>query len=921
MKTFNSLQVRNFVGFNLVLVLVILLASCSEVFVFSQKNGRDGSLAFELPSSRAVSDYSDVARWTLGGIGPNDTVFETMASAGTEKVALTGLLPGKWDIKIEGFDSTDKLVWLGKSTVALEAGPNAVSISLVRPIPAPYIRLGLNGDFALSADSKATSYTAPTLLSLPGTGNAPSFVGTSTALGIEGSHFLNFPAQTSTSTGTNGKHFSLGTHVLGPTFSLSLWFAEVEPSHTDKLTALLSNQASVNLASKGYTLALNNTGSADRSIRFITGDDISSATWATVALDQFAFTAWNHLVVNVDKNTEKVEIWLNGTLVPSSGTLSSAFYPDQELFVGARSGASHFIGALDDIAIFPDFLNGSQVDMLYQKFKPSHFAGGTGKKTDPYLISTADQLNKVRYAYHANFRQIAPINLGSYAAGLGWEPIGRSTNFPFKGSFDGMGMPITGLVITRPTELETGLFGRAEGAVFKNMRLQDVDITGSTYTAALVGYLSNATTNIATYTAANPAVFRSSATGYVNGGTSQNIGGLVGYHYGNASNLYQSYITQSWAKVNVTGASRVGGLIGYSGYYGIVNDCYAYGSVAGTAAPVGGLVGMAENGSDIARSWSAGALTNGSGWGLIGGFGASAALNNYYDKDTSGYTTGTVNITPLTTAQMKVQTNLNGFDFSVVPIWKYNAGSYPYLQWQGMVDIPVPPPPPVWTVTFDPNGGTGSMPPQAISQGSAQNLTMNTFTYLGFDFIGWSILGGQGQTVGWNNAASYTMGNANTIIYAQWQGYATFMGNGNTAGAVPSTLFFFPGIMASIPLPGALGRTGFVFDGWNTLADGSGTNYMGGASMVIPATVTLHARWLGQISYDGNGNDGGTVPGMQPYFAGGSGTLAMQGSMSRTGFTFVGWNTQADGLGTNYPAGSPTSALPGNITLYAKWIP
>jgi hypothetical protein len=43
------------------------------------------------------------------------------------------------------------------------------------------------------------------------------------------------------------------------------------------------------------------------------------------------------------------------------------------------------------------------------------------------------------------------------------------------------------------------------------------------------------------------------------------------------------------------------------------------------------------------------------------------------------------------------------------------------------------------------------------------------------------------------------------------------------------------------------------------------------------------------------------------------------GSLSKIGFTFAGWNTQADGLGTTYAAGSsftPTA----NITLYTKWL-
>ena len=44
--------------------------------------------------------------------------------------------------------------------------------------------------------------------------------------------------------------------------------------------------------------------------------------------------------------------------------------------------------------------------------------------------------------------------------------------------------------------------------------------------------------------------------------------------------------------------------------------------------------------------------------------------------------------------------------------------------------------PPSFTVTFDPNGGTGSMDPQTASVPTA--LTANTFTRTGYTFSGWN---------------------------------------------------------------------------------------------------------------------------------------------------------------------------------------
>lgn len=71
------------------------------------------------------------------------------------------------------------------------------------------------------------------------------------------------------------------------------------------------------------------------------------------------------------------------------------------------------------------------------------------------------------------------------------------------------------------------------------------------------------------------------------------------------------------------------------------------------------------------------------------------------------------------------------------------------------------------------------------------------------------------------------------------------------------------------------------------------------------------------IGYDGNQNNSGSVPTST------SGSYSQivesnSGNLERSGFSFSGWNTQADGNGTNYTPGdsiTPSS----NITLYAKW--
>lgn len=77
------------------------------------------------------------------------------------------------------------------------------------------------------------------------------------------------------------------------------------------------------------------------------------------------------------------------------------------------------------------------------------------------------------------------------------------------------------------------------------------------------------------------------------------------------------------------------------------------------------------------------------------------------------------------------------------------------------------------------------------------------------------------------------------------------------------------------------------------------------------------------VTYNGNGNTSGSVPTDATAYNSGE-TVTVKGntgSLVKTGYAFGGWNTQADGNGTNYTAGSGTFTISSNTTLYAKWTP
>ncbi|HQJ61126.1 MAG TPA: hypothetical protein PKV35_09030, partial [bacterium] len=108
------------------------------------------------------------------------------------------------------------------------------------------------------------------------------------------------------------------------------------------------------------------------------------------------------------------------------------------------------------------------------------FDSGAGTAGDPYVVSTPEDLNKIRCFPGSNyFRQMADIDLSEYKTGEGWVPIGSQTE-KFAGTYYGNGFKITNLFINRPTENNQGLFGYVLNGSLNNIKIENVDVTGGT---------------------------------------------------------------------------------------------------------------------------------------------------------------------------------------------------------------------------------------------------------------------------------------------------------------------------------------------------------------------------------------------------------------------------------------------------------
>jgi uncharacterized repeat protein (TIGR02543 family) len=160
----------------------------------------------------------------------------------------------------------------------------------------------------------------------------------------------------------------------------------------------------------------------------------------------------------------------------------------------------------------------------------------------------------------------------------------------------------------------------------------------------------------------------------------------------------------------------------------------------------------------------------------------------------------------------------------------------------------------------------------------------------------------------------------------------TYVGNGNTGGAAPTDGSSPYNSGTSVTILGNSGSLtksgGAVFAGWNTAADGSGINYVGGDTFNITQNTTLYARWIfstTRLRYNAGTGGSGTAPSSSGTYYTPFSTadiVGNTGTFTRAGFTFGGWNTAANGSGTSYIAGSEiTMPSSGNVDLYAQWIP
>ena len=144
------------------------------------------------------------------------------------------------------------------------------------------------------------------------------------------------------------------------------------------------------------------------------------------------------------------------------------------------------------------------------------------------------------------------------------------------------------------------------------------------------------------------------------------------------------------------------------------------------------------------------------------------------------------------------------------------------------------------TITFDPNGGTGTMPTMEVRPGTKISLSPNGFTREGYSFTGWNTAAdGTGKAYVDKQEITVT---GDITLYAQWtqNPVITFDANGGEGTMAAQTVE--PNKAADL-IANTFTRADYDFAGWNTEADGTGTAYADKANITVGENTTLYAQW------------------------------------------------------------------------------
>ncbi len=255
-------------------------------------------------------------------------------------------------------------------------------------------------------------------------------------------------------------------------------------------------------------------------------------------------------------------------------------------------------------------------------------------------------------------------------------------------------------------------------------------------------------------------------------------------------------------------------------------------------------------------------------------------------------------------------------------VWTLHGTGVLYARWRGNQQ----------RLNYHGNGNTGgNTESQDGRTGDVLDTRANGFTRDGYEFVEWNTRAdgtGDHYGKGSNGVAKWTMLPAGNDLYAIWQANPAniqYRDDWGATGSTPDTTGV-TGQDVTIARNGFT-RPGYTFTGWARDRRTNPSLQPGGRYTLTPGTTTLWAQWKADPAHlIYNANTGSTSQTRRTDGVVDQTLTVIANPFTRPGYTFTGWNTQADGRGRAYTAGNgfrlvadPKSNPVNTSILYAQW--